>query len=149
MITILKIARIAFVLLISGLVLPAVAEVNSLLYTPVLPHPDYDNKVGDIVWVDTSYDTDTKILRFIVKFKRNSLGKLPDGFKFAINGTGDNPVGHAGELAYFYFEALNQSDPKLLVYAYNGGHRSWRCCKGSCAGCSGICQPGDPSPPPE
>ena len=75
---------------------------------------------------DISFNTDTKVLRWVVNFSEFS-GRLPNGFHLVLN-DGPNPKGHDGELASFYFDASNLSQPKLTVYSFNGANNliSWK-----------------------
>jgi len=102
----------------------AYADIHRLFWEP---SASSGNKAaGRALSFDVSYDTDTLTLQWIVNFQEQS-GVKPNGFRLALNGTGDNPKGHNGELAFFYLDASDLDNPVLTVYGYNGinGH-SWK-----------------------
>ena len=89
-------------------------------YRFVRANPSGGSAGGDITLVDTAYNNESEVLRWTAVFQESTTGLLPAGFNLAINGTGQNPKGHDGELALFYFDASDINNPVLNVFAYNG-----------------------------
>jgi hypothetical protein len=81
----------------------------------------YDSTGGEINWIHSSFDTDSKKLSWYVNF-----GAVPnrpllktEGFSLAITDGAAVP-GAEGALGMFYFDGKSLSAPKLTVYGYNG-----------------------------
>ncbi|MCO6432416.1 MAG: hypothetical protein J5J00_16305 [Deltaproteobacteria bacterium] len=98
------------------------AETYHFVWTPSLSAGNTTAGVGKKF--DITFDSESNQIQWIVRFsKAPNTNYLPDGFQLAFN-NGPNPKGYAGELAFFYFDALNHADPKLTVYAYNSVNES-------------------------
>lgn len=82
-----------------------------------------NNNAGVILEVSTTWNASTQRLSFNLVTDGGT-----DGFWLALS-PGDNPKGHAGELALIYFDRGEQRGnvPSMAVYAYNGvnGSNSW------------------------
>ncbi len=94
--------------------------------------------------IEAIYDDESHRLLWRVNFSLGTENCLPNGFNLAINGTGENPKGHDGEMAIFYYDVSNPTQPILNVFAYNGilgvaGTRSFM---------DGSNQPGNQAPDP-
>ena len=74
----------------------------------------YNPAGGGIDALQIDYNSTTKNFRYDVTFDNTQT----NGFWAAVS-PGDNPKGHAGELALFYFDA-SAGSPVLSAYAYNG-----------------------------
>jgi hypothetical protein len=118
--------------LISLLCLQALAhaETNRLYWQVPTSFPDQNDDVGQVVLIDTSYDDISKKLRWYVTFEEVAGKPLPQGFSLVLNGTGKNPLKTSDGLAFFYFDAQNPADLRLVVYGYNfnmNDKDSWKC----------------------
>lgn len=83
-----------------------------------------NNNAGTILEVASTWNTTTQRLTFDLVTDGGT-----DGFWLALS-PGDNPKGHAGELALIYFDRGQDRGgvPSMSVYAYNGvnGSNSWQ-----------------------
>ena len=82
-----------------------------------------NNNAGVILEVGSTWNAATQRLSFNLVTDGGT-----DGFWLALS-PGDNPKGHAGELALIYFDRGQERGgvPSMAVYAYNGvnGSNSW------------------------
>jgi len=74
----------------------------------------YNAGGGGVKTITSEFNTANNNLKYEVNFSTQQT----NGYWLALS-QGDNPKGHAGELALFYFDA-SQSAPVLLAYNYNG-----------------------------
>ena len=90
------------------------------VYNYSIDNPGGGDAAGDIKNVDTSFNADTQELTFSTTVEPSA-----EGFTVAIS-PGDNPKGHGGELALFYFDA-STGTPVVTAYNYNGvnAQTSW------------------------
>ncbi len=78
-----------------------------------------NNVVGDLEFVDSTYNPDTQKFTWVAGYNQSPDGKLPEGFVLAVN-DGPMPKHLTGYLAAFYFDATNPAAPVVSAYAYNG-----------------------------
>ena len=74
--------------------------------------------------ITTSYNDNTDLFKWSSTYQRNkTTGLLADGLWLVAN-DGPNPKGHAGELAIYYLDGINQ---KVSIYEYDGSNsaNSW------------------------
>ncbi|MCG9896204.1 MAG: PEP-CTERM sorting domain-containing protein [Fimbriimonadaceae bacterium] len=74
------------------------------------------NGTGDVGALSTFFAPGSETLGLTATLKNTS-----DAFWVAFS-PGPNPKGHAGELALYYFDARNASNPIVTAYAYNGAN---------------------------
>jgi hypothetical protein len=96
------------------------AESNRATILPDSTTPFYNTNGGEIESIDVSYQDEDQEYRFLVKFKKDNLNKIPQGFWLVTNGTGQDPKGSEGELPIFYFDFRDTNNPILSAYVYNG-----------------------------
>ena len=101
------------------------STVNSFAYIWESP-PHVSAGAGVPVHYEFTYSPLLQTARVVATFKAEENGAIPEALQGAFN-AGGNPKGHDGELAFFYFDAQDLSQPKLTVYAYNGvSQDSWQ-----------------------
>lgn len=78
---------------------------------------------GRLTSARATFDPDSQDFSFSATFSN----AITQGFWLAVS-PGDNPKGHAGELALMYLDAKNPGAPRLTIYNYNGenGASSYR-----------------------
>jgi hypothetical protein len=117
-----------FVQIILGLIINFAANAETFRYfgPPNVSTTSINPAAGAANYFEFVYNSDTKTLRWVGNFAAAG-GKLANGFHMAFN-DGPNPKGIDGELAVFYFDAINLAQPKLTVYAFNGTNlnTSWQ-----------------------
>lgn len=74
---------------------------------------------GEVQFIRSSFNTVTNRLTWSVNFAATGSGAKANGFHLVMS-PGDNPKGHAGELAILYFDASTLNAPQLTAYNYNG-----------------------------
>ncbi|RMG40100.1 MAG: hypothetical protein D6719_11930 [Candidatus Dadabacteria bacterium] len=126
----LKGALCLFFLFISSILQAAEAEQYTYFWVPETSGWSFNAYGGRVNYIDSSFKNDSGSYTFSwrVNFKKKEAGDvLADGFTLVIN-DGPNPKGIPNELAIFYFDASDISNPKLLVYGYNGknNNRSYK-----------------------
>lgn len=82
-----------------------------------------DDSGGRIQTIRSTFDSVTQDFSWEVTFS-NAITK---GFWLAVS-PGENPKGHAGELALMYLDVTQVNDPRLTIYNYNGvnGNNSYK-----------------------
>lgn len=78
-------------------------------------HYGINDAAGHWSSVQASYDTNSMAFSWAATFENT----VTNGFWLAVS-PGDNPKGHAGELALMYADFSTPGNPILTVYAYNG-----------------------------
>ncbi|MEN0021295.1 MAG: hypothetical protein AAF747_10470 [Planctomycetota bacterium] len=120
--------RTAMMMAVAGLATVATAgPVYTFSGTPsnglLTAHGGVNNNAGTILEVTSTWNAGSERLSFNLVTDGGT-----DGFWLALS-PGDNPKGHAGELALIYFDRGQDRGgvPSMAVYAYNGvnGSNSW------------------------
>lgn len=86
----------------------------------------YNPDGGTINSIRAEFDDQSNRFLWRTNFGDNPHGEKTEGYWLAVS-PGQDPKGHAGELAIFYFD-MGGGTPKLTVYAYNGqnGNTSYK-----------------------
>lgn len=82
----------------------------------------YNANGGAVRNINTTYNANSQRFTYDVEFGAQDT----NGYWLVVS-PGENPKGHAGQLAIFFVDA-STSTPAVLAYAYNGvnGHQSWQ-----------------------
>ncbi len=78
-------------------------------------HYGLNDRAGKFRSIRASFDDHTNELSWRVTFDDDKT----DGLTLVLS-DGDNPKGHAGELAILYIDASDDDDLRMTAYAYNG-----------------------------